>query len=227
MKEICLASALALFGAVNAQEYKSGNGDVTVDFGLTGGLGNTGVNLSESRGGITPGGVLKGRYFLSERTALRGTFAIENASTTDKSNSNPLLEDVRKTNKFRFDIGLGLERHFNGTERLSPYVGGDLYVGFDSQKTKNTVTPNGSSSTVTEVKGPNYFRIGLRGVFGADYYFAKRVYLGVEAGLGLEYASAGNTTRSVTGSPSVTTKGGSEFNIYPTVITGVRLGYAF
>ena len=59
MKKIFLASALALFGAVNAQEYKSGNGDVTVDFGLTGGLGNTGVNLSESRGGITPGGVLK------------------------------------------------------------------------------------------------------------------------------------------------------------------------
>ena len=100
MKKIFLASALALFGAVNAQEYKSGNGDVTVDFGLTGGLGNTGVNLSESRGGITPGGVLKGRYFLSERTALRGTFAIENASTTDKSNSTPLLEDIRKTNKF-------------------------------------------------------------------------------------------------------------------------------
>ena len=57
MKKLFLTGALALFAAVNAQEYKAGAGDVTVDFGLSGGLGNTAVSLPAA--GLDAGAVFK------------------------------------------------------------------------------------------------------------------------------------------------------------------------
>jgi len=68
-------------------------------------------------------------------------------------------------------------------------------------------------------------------VIGADYYIAKRLYLGVEAGFGFEYAKDGKTTTSTTiagNTTTVTTKSaGNSFEISPSIITGVRVGFAF
>lgn len=47
MKKVFLVGALALMGAMNTQEYKPTTGDVTVDLGLSGGLGNTSISLPD------------------------------------------------------------------------------------------------------------------------------------------------------------------------------------
>lgn len=185
MKKLFLASAFALFGAVNAQEYKPTTGDVTVDFGLAGGLGATSISLPDQ--GFDAGAMFKGRYFTSEQFAYRGTLVIDN-------------ESAKNNNKFALGLGFGVEKHFTGTDRLSPYVGGDVMLKLENQKVANVSSSN--------------FGFGLRGVFGADYYFAKRVFLGVEAGLGFMYSDPDG-------------KDNGKFLIKPAVVTGVRLGYAF
>ena len=217
MKKLFLASAVALFATVSAQEFKPEAGDVTVDLGVSGGLGNTSINLADG------GAAFKVRYFTSDNFAYRITMVLANNSDTDNSVTNI----VSKDNNFALGLGFGAEKHFTGTDRLSPYIGGDILVGYASSNSKDTFTPTSGTTVVTEVKGPNSFGAGVRGVFGADYYFAKRVFLGVEAGLALMYSSEGDTTSKVTGSPDVTVKGGNNFNISPSVVTGIRIGYAF
>lgn len=221
MWKLFLASAIALFATVSAQEYKPTAGDVTVDLGVAGGLGNTSVNLPDQ--GFGAGAMFKARYFKTDKFAYRATLFLANNNNTE----NPNNQTVIKKDEFGFGLGFGAEKHFTGTERLSPYVGADVLAGFSSSKNKQTVTSAGGTTFVNEVKGPNNFRIGVRGVFGADYYFVKRVFLGVEAGLALTYESEGDTTIKATGSPDVTHDGGNNFNISPAVVTGIRIGYAF
>ncbi|WP_018676486.1 hypothetical protein [Riemerella columbina] len=248
MKKLFLVGALALFGAMNAQEYKPTTGDVTTEFGLTGGLGNTSIELPGK------GAFFKARYFKANNMAYRMSLFLGTSSNTDDIDNKineASLSELHTTGKDKssntgFLLGFGLEKHFTGTERLSPYIGGELLLGFNSQKTsKNTTTVNSGKNTTyykneikSEVKGPNEFSFGVRGVFGADYYFTKKVFLGVEAGLGLVYASKGKTTTtsSVSMSTGGTTTsntdttvvpGGSSFSISPSVVTGIRIGYTF
>lgn len=220
MKKVLLASALALFGIASAQEYKAGAGDVTVDFGLAGGLGDTSINIPNQ--GFGTGAMFKARYFATESLAYRGLLSL--ATSSDKEKLGNDTETTKSSSNFA--LGFGVEKHFTGTDRLSTYVGGDAIIGFGGNKSKGTA-PGAS----TETKGPSTFTFGVRGVFGADYYFAKRVYLGVEAGLGLFYGSNGETTQITSVGSSTTTNtisyGGSSFNISPAVIGGIRLGYAF
>lgn len=224
MKKIVLLAGILLSSlTLSAQEetgYKAKAGDITVDLALAGGLGNTTVNLADQ--GFGNGAMFKARYFQSDKLALRALLFAASSNTTD----NSVLNTESKTSSTGFGIGFGLEKHFTGTDRLATYVGGDAIVAFNSQKDETTVVAGGLS-TVTTVKGPNDFRFGVRGVFGAEYYIVKHVYLGVEAGLGLYYQKNGDTTTSVTGSPDVTIDGGNSFNITPAIVTGIRLGYTF
>ena len=263
MKKVLVASAIALFATVSAQEYKPTAGDVTVDLGVAGGLGDTSIALADG------GAAFKARYFKTDKFAYRVTVLLANNNTTANPTANTVTKDndfslglgfgveqhftgtdkfayrltmllannatttnptsniVAKDKDFSLGLGFGIEQHFTGTERLSPYVGGDILVGYASADTKSTFTPTNGSQIVTEVKGPNSFSAGVRGVFGADYYFAKRVFLGVEAGLSLTYSSEGDTKTKVTGLPETKVEGGNNFNISPAVVTGIRIGYAF
>lgn len=217
MKKLFLVGALALFSAVSAQEFKPTAGDVTVDLGVAGGLGNTTINLPDQ--GFGTGAMFKARYFKTENIAYRGTLFVGNSSETNNSNNQK-----QEIDNYGFGLGFGMERHFTGTERLSPYVGGDVLLGYGNGNVKSTEITTGD---VEELKGPGVFRFGVRGVFGADYYIAKRVFVGVEAGLGLMYESEGDTTFKSTNNPDVVTKGGSSFRITPEVVTGIRVGFAF
>lgn len=221
MKKFLLIAGIALLSLnVNAQDFKAKAGDVTVDLAVSGGLGNTTVNLADQ--GFGNGAMIRGRYFKTDKLAYRGLVFLASGSTTDKSVANT----ETKNSNTGIGLGLGVEKHFTGTDRLATYVGFDGIVGFDSQSDKTTTTA-GSVSSTTETKGPNNFRIGVRGVFGADYYFVKKAYIGVEAGLGLYYKSTGKTKTTTTGMPDVESDGSSSFNISPALVTGFRLGYSF
>lgn len=220
MKKIFLLAGITLLSLnANAQDYKAKTGDVTVDLAVAGGLGNTTVSLADQ--GFGNGAMFKARYFKTDKLAYRGLLFLGTSSSTDKSVANQETKDSNSG----VGIGFGVEKHFTGTDRLATYVGFDGILGFTSQKSETNST-TGTAWTHT-VKGPNDFRFGVRGVFGADYYFVKRAYIGVEAGLGIYFKSTGKTTTSHTGLADVTVDGGSSFNVSPALITGFRLGYAF
>lgn len=230
MKKVLLFLGMAICGvAANAQDFKPVAGDVTTEFGLTGGINNTDFKLNDGAA------LLRFRYFNKEKVAYRLGFNV--STVNDKTNAYGANAEKGTFTKKATEvlINLGIEKHFTGTDRLSPYVGGDILFGTGSKnETAENTTDKGATytkDTFKETKGPGYVAFGLRGVVGADYYIAKRMYLGVEAGLGLLYQKEGKT-KTVSTAAGVTTtteskSAGSNFEIKPSVITGVRIGFAF
>lgn len=233
MKKLLLSLSIAILGlAAQAQDFKPVKGDVTTEFGLTGGINTTNFNLNEGAG------LLRFRYFQKDNLAYRLGFNVGSQNVTKNAYGATAGQEGSATTKAtQFLINLGVEKHFAGTERLSPYVGGDILFGTGTTKTSfenatgSANAPVYADQTSSESKGPGYTSIGLRGVIGADYYIAKRLYLGVEAGFGFNYESAGKATSTTTVSGSTTTvktkSAGNSFEINPSIITGVRVGFAF
>lgn len=234
MKKVLLIASLVLGGFVaNAQSvFKPVKGDVTTEFGLSGGVLNSDFRLNET------GNLLRFRYFTQDKLALRLGFGLSSANETANAYGATDSQEGEVTRKSTdLLVNLGLEKHFTGTERLSTYVGGDLLIGYGSTKASyensnnNFNNPAFVDNVSGSVSGPNTLSLGLRGVVGADYYFAKRLYLGVEGGFGLLYAKEGKTKISNTVAGNTTTSevesAGNSFEVSPSVITGVRIGFIF
>lgn len=217
-KVLTIAIVIALgFGAYaqdEAMTYKPTSGDITVDLGLSGGLASTSVSYLNQGFGV--GQTFKARYFSDDKQAFRVSLRVLTNSESKKLNDKG---DASSTGLTSIVLGGGLEKHFTGTDRLSPYIGGDLIINIASSSKSNDATESKQSRTD--------FGIGVKGVFGADYYFAENVYLGVEAGLGILYTSKGKTTSTVSGTETVVDRGGSKFSIAPGVVSGIRIGYVF
>lgn len=231
MKKILLSVVLgAAVITANAQEFKPTKGHKTAEFGLTGGLDNTAFDLSEGAG------LLRGRYFKSDNVAYRLGLRVENTNETSKVYGTGAFEGKEGSVKESFTgiaLNLGIEKHFAGTDRLSPYIGADLVFGMMNEKTtRENVTGFTYSDTYSsELKGPGEFSVGVRAVIGADYYIAKHLYLGVEAGLGVAYGVSGKTkfseTISGTTTSTETKSAGNRFDLGQTMIAGVRIGFVF
>ena len=233
MKKVLLtAAAVFAFGFANAQEgtttsdYKPTKGTVTTEVGLTGGLNNTDFDLNT--------GVLKFRYFLKDDLGLRLGFATNSNKTEEIDNSD--LTNVATLINKRSDLtlNLGVEKHFAGSDRLSTYAGADLLIGFtgaSTEYTENAYSYNVDGANDSNVSGNftnnggNYF--GLRLLTGADYYIAKKVFLGVEAGLNIVTGKNKDIEITETAQPNVSITGGKNSGISTNVIGGVRIGYQF
>ncbi len=233
MKKLVTLLAVIAFGfGANAQEYKPTKGTVTTEVGVAGGLGETSVGLNE--------GIAKFRYFLKDNIALRlGLgFSSSNTESTSVAIAPATVTTTTITKLSNRNFSLGAEKHFNGSDRLSTFIGADLLIGF-----------NGASRTETDSDGPFYnisganglvagsnragSIFGIRLVTGADYYIAKKLYLGVE--VGLEYlsgtADAVSTSIKLTPTgPTTETNVASEGKISGTntnIVGGIKIGYQF
>lgn len=229
MKKILMTVALAATALVSAQaqsEFKPLAGSVTTDFSL---FANGIFNQTESpvalgsHAGVNAG-LIKGRYFLQDNIALRLSLGLNNSSSTQKT-TDPVTEATTKSNVFTF--GLGLEHHFGGTDRLSPYIGAELFLGSATGSTKSV---NSAATTIS--KNAPRFVFGGDLLLGADYYVAPHVYLGVEAGLELLHASTGKTSTTVTPAGGTATtnesKSTSSAGAFATdVKAGFKVGFVF
>ena len=232
---------------VEMSDYKPTKGTVTTEVGLTGGLGNSGFNLntSTSLGGAP---TLKFRYFYKDNIAFRlGFSSVRSAFNTDPSTTvttspvaTPVPPFTPNTTTFKstnfFGINIGAEKHFKGSDRLSTFVGADLLIGTKSSLTEivnNTTATTSSKLTDKNATGASFFGLGL--FTGADYYIAKKVYLGVELGITFLRSSIKdnivtneNTSGStVTTVETTTADSGSNFDIATALNGGVRIGYQF
>lgn len=223
-KAILLAAAVVLTaGAANAQ-YKPVAGEQSLE-----------VNFAPLGGSPISIGGIKYRSFSSETTALRlGVFLGYGSSNKVTQDDDSALEQVELSDSkstFSFNIQPGIEKHFAGTDRLSPYIGGVFALGFTATTEKEEQQVADKKVGITTTKGGN-FSVGLNAVAGFDYYLASKLYLGTEVGFGLALSndrtkkiSYENIPGAVDSESNVDTQ--SRFDLGPNVIAQIRLGWIF
>lgn len=256
MKKLIL-SALAIFAltTANAQKTKKTNketeesfnfkpteGTITTEVGVSGGILNTNFNTINS--------TVKFRYFIKEDLAVRAGLGLggkkEEVNTIYSQNTPNqfTVTEVARTTARNFSIGV--EKHFAGTDRLSTYVGADITLGFTGAEYKQTQSNNGDSVTVIgstpqvpsdgistsplQLNGAASSTFGVRATTGADYYFTKKLYLGVEVGLAYAFGTRdGVETTTVSGNTTTTTSTGEgkTSTTSTNVIGGLKLGFQF
>lgn len=225
MKKLLLVAAAAAFmsSATQAQDVlKQTGGESNIEF-LFSPLGGSPIGING----------IKFRKFTSATTAWRASVFIGLSSSTDKFiGTDEDGDDVDLQDKmtgFDFSIAPGYEMHFAGTDRLSPYVGGEVIIGFSNEKSVMEMSDAATDiTTVTEKTGS--FTGGLNALAGVDFYFADNIYLGAELGFGFAFTSDFETTTEVDfdGESNETTEpGGSSFNLGPNVVGSMRLGFLF
>lgn len=248
MKKMLLTVALAM-----ATLYTSAQESENSDFKPTKGSFATELNFNPFRGNLSFSNVLnqiKGRYFLSPQLALRLGL---NVNTLDSAQNygNPygtqasFSSDDRKSTSFGLNIGV--EKHFKGTKRLSPYIGADLFWGTKSAKQEmsnnasTTTIKNGWLEVAYYQSGTGYYttsriveaaytRFGLTVVAGFDFYMAKNFFLGYEFNLGYSKTDYKSPEVTITGQNTSIPNyysNNSTGKFGTSLVNGIRIGYIF
>lgn len=244
-KLLVIALGACLIGAsTNAQVMKQSGGEKNFQV-LFAPLGGNPVSI----GGIafrkfnaTGDAAWRVNFFfgLNNETEITGQ-----ADTGSFSNGGGKPELEKNTSTMTFSIRPGYEKHFAGTDRLSPYVGAELLFAMTSvTETEDNLVDNRTSSSSptdwavleTEKKGDGgNTTFGLNLIAGFDYYIAKSLSLGAEFGFGFSTTSnADIESESVDlkdGSWTVvedpTESQGSSMNVGPNVVAQLKLGWLF
>ena len=174
MKKILTMAIAALslaFGA-NAQEtYAPEKGDFSVEIQMNPFSNNfTTFKLD----------ALQGRYFFSEKNALR--FGIGFGVDSKKENTNLSDNDHwTKTTNSNFSINLGYENHFLNYKRVDLYAG--VGLAFKLNRNKETQNLGNYHKTVTTNTGDSYNEFAAKAFTGIDFYVYKGLYVGAEIGV--------------------------------------------
>ena len=228
MKKVLIIAAAALFigSTASAQDVmKQTGGEQNLEF-LFSPLGGSPIGING----------IKYRKFTSATTAYRATVFLGFGSTTTKTlGGGSTGEDELLATKSNYDISIrpGLEFHFLGTDRLSPYYGGEALVGYGGKAQKDDRV-YGADNTIKNVKtsSQSSLTLGVNAFAGMDFYFADNIYLGAELGFGLAYTvdlekkleSINPVNGDIT---SGNAPGGNSFNLGPNVVGAIRLGFLF
>lgn len=200
------------------------------------GANNLEVQLAPLGGSPISIGGLRFRSFTSETSAFRLNAFLGGTNDTDKASvANAEGDDVilkSANSSLTIDLRPGIETHFAGTKRLSPYYGGEAVIGFKSSKNSvETFDADGTTVITNKVRNPDnngYFRLGLNAILGADFYVARHLYLGTEVGFGLLWTiESDEVSVPNEGDTSVLTEGGTTFNLGPNAVGQIRLGFLF
>lgn len=229
-KNVLLVAAIFCAAMVsNAQNsnFKATSGDKTIEVNFTP-LGGSPISINE----------LKFRSFVDATTAFRlGVSVAFSSKSEDPTYAGPDadgdgigdFEEIDKNSSFGLTLKPGIEKHFGGTDRLSPYMGGYATIGYYTNTSKDqsyAATPEG----VYELKTTSgSLDLGLNAVLGADWYFSPKIFLGTEVGFGLLYTNLmkQKSSSDFPNSKDVETERGSNFQIGPNFNAAIRLGFAF
>lgn len=226
-----LVAAAALTTSVSAQN--EAKNQTSSDFKFSGGDMNLEIQMASPFAAGEPFSLdgVKFRYFLSNTSAFRLNVNVKSSSNTEitaqENTVTGILEQKKKTADFEFKIAPGYEMHFSGTNKLSPYVGGDVVLNFARNSVKSESQPDKEVKYSKTSDGS--FTFGLNGVAGFDYYFAKSLYIGAELNYGLNMTSefATKTTSDQEGVDDTEVKNGGSFNFAPAAMGKFKLGFIF
>jgi hypothetical protein len=126
-------------------------------------------------------------------------------SNTPSSTSNGYKT---KNNYFSFNsyLSYGIQKSFNGFEKIEPYIGVDLVLScalresYSKREVVDTSITGASTYGdfyLTKASGPSSLRLGLKPVAGFNYYIWKNFAVGIEYSINLfyiGYAIAGSST---------------------------------
>lgn len=232
-KFIILFVSISLFGNVLAQKPIKGERSAEVNLNFQTGAAAISYDLPAE---------LRFRYFLQDNVALRLRLGM-NASSSKYAISNPqgtIISEVVSKTGFGFTFAPGIEKHFVGTKKLSPFMGAQIAMslsGGDRKDVSNSGYANPSNNLVIEgdyyhSKSGSKFALNLGGYMGADYYFAEHIYLGAEFGIGLfgmSKTSEGSERYVRLGDSELTGKtlSSSSSRLFGVYSGAVRLGFIF
>ncbi|WP_069660923.1 hypothetical protein [Arcticibacter eurypsychrophilus] len=248
-KPILILAVVLFYMASYAQSSKS---DSIIFFKPQAGNLTTELNINPFNGAVNLNNSLnqiKFRYFISAGVALRLGFNISKEdSIYNISQPYGTTSYFYKNNKKSTTMGinLGLEKHFAGTRRLSPYVGAEVSLtnGSASQEINDngstTDVKNGwyemyytgtSTNYVAQIQPKAYVRYGVNLITGFDYYIARHFFFGYEFGFGMEKTNWKDVEVNISGTTSGavvnTTSDNSHLDFGPSLMNGIRLGYTF
>jgi len=213
---------------------------VDAQFKPEGGEKNLEVSFSPLGGSniSIPGAGIKFRSFKSSTSAFRlGVFlGMESSSeiTQDEDSDTDTAELTDNSSSFSINIQPGIEKHVAGTDRLSPYMGAYVNIGYTSMTEKSETQWGAEASNVgTQTDKSGSMNLGLNAVAGFDWYFTNDVYLGTEFGFGLAYSADLTNTTDFEGFDPNPDSGeskvgnSSSFQLGPNVVGQLRLGWLF
>ena len=207
MKKLLMFSTMLCIGAM-AFGQKQQTDSKTLEVNFTP-LGGSPVSING----------IKFRKFTDDYNAIRlevflGMNSDKSVSMQEGENGNvdnPNELTYSKNSGFDLSIRPGIEKHFDGTSRLSPYVGAALNIDYSSSSSTEEYWGPNKQAALIDVNPDNDFNdyavwdqtvkdgsfgFGLAGLAGMDFYFADNIYLGVEFGFGLNFTSMGATKYS-------------------------------
>lgn len=143
-------------------------------------------------GSLLPQEMLFGRYYFTDKLALRVAFGLNSLGTKttqgDTVQGGIYETEETKLSAFSFGIGGGMEYHCaDNSRRIDPYFGGQLNFGMIGpiNHTYNyTYQDNPVLTQDIETKWKGGTSFSLDAVVGANVFIAKNFALGVESNLG-------------------------------------------
>ncbi len=216
---VCLL-ALGLF----AQKPEEKN--VTTELGVS--LGNGGNTIN------TFG--INGRYFVNADLALvLGLGAAYNQNIDNfAENTDGTGEEGSFTSRSRYtELSLGVQKHFSGTSRLSPFMGADLLMGADgSHQEGDDANSSGYIKNYSYERDAQALQAGVRATIGFDFWVAKGLYVGAIYHPITITMQIQDDTETTSGSNGSTIKTVNPGGIYTSLSTfgqlgSIRVGWLF
>jgi outer membrane protein W len=223
----CLIVLVAVAMMPTAVKGQTGNGFKAEKGGFSLEVGLSSLDTDSASISI-PKGQIRAVYMVSDKLAFRLGIGVEAKSDNDDNGmtGDEWVQSTKRSTKISFTPGIAY--YLSGTERLAPYLGAELLIASES---KNSTTEGSNFKQIIRNEGELFNTYGI-GVFsGFNYYFAKRLYAGVEVKFGVKLESLKNTvTETTTGGTTSTaepknkvskTAFGTDFN------PAIRLGWVF
>lgn len=162
------------------------------------------------------------KYYLEDQVAIRGAVRIGHTNfinnefvTMDQSIMDPLVTVTDNFSSISTNLGIGADYlMYRGKGRVQGYFGGGAFINYNCWKNKYTY----GNAMTTEFNSPTWFDFGpanaqvtgserplesysnndlgitLRGVIGVEYFFAPKISVGGEMGLGINASRDGSYT---------------------------------
>lgn len=250
MKKILVVLIVILFSSRllvgQTDTLKPMKGDIGLSLGISGLINNVTLqSLGDPNGKF----LLFGRYYVKNDMALRLGLALDynkqnifsEDSVSIASGNRALQKKDSTTSRLTYTIRLGLEKHLGNSKRLDPYVLTDLLVGrigstnTEAKLSLTDVTGTYKDQVIMREDGGYYF--GLSAGAGFNFFFSKKMSLGVELGYAITYTKTGgdysnsHVITPVSGSQTSTFQSGkrgvSQTNMGTTPTSGLMLSFFF